>query len=144
MVSWSHCETMRYQIVSWLTFIFLPTTLWDYLMASQWHTKISHCRIVSMWDNEISLGLMVISHGLTVNFSIFTHPTIRHSHGLMVKLPLNILFFAHKILQTINMQPGKNMMVSWSHCETMRYLIVSWWTFIYLPTPLWDNLMASQ
>ena len=68
----------------------------------------------SQWDHEMSNGLLV-------NLSVFTHPTMRCSHGLMGKLPLWIIVTKFFWQSTCNQEK-----IWWSHVLTVRPWDVSW------------------
>ena len=69
------------------------------------------------------------SHGQPFCFHPPNHEIFSCSHGEMTMM--NTI---HKILQTINIQPGTNMMISCSHSDTIRCVMVSWSTLLFSPT----------
>ena len=94
--------------------------------------SLSHILTVRPWDVSWSLCQPYCFHPPQ-------HEIFSWSHGEMT-----IMNNIHKVLQTINMQPGENIMISCSHSETMRCLMVSWSTILFSPTPPWDFLMVSS
>ena len=90
IITWPHGETMIFYIISW----------------SPCETMRYHDLMVSRWDHEIS-------HGLMVNFSIFTHPPMKFSHGLMAswwddEIYQGPFFYFH---------PPHSEIFSWCHGE---------------------------
>ena len=153
MISCSHSDTIRCVMVSWSTLLFSPTSPKDFswshgemTIRNDIHKNIQTINMQPGENMMISLSHILTvrpwnvswSHGQPFCFHPPQHDLFSWSHGEMT-----IMNNIHKIHQTTNIQPGKNMMISCSDSETMRCLMVSWSTFLFSPTPPWDFLMVS-
>ena len=167
----------------------------SYLMASCWDDEIyqgpffyfppPHSAIFSWCHGEITNKKSIFSWKIKSYYEHNQQAKIFWSHGLTMR-PWDIswshgqLFYFHPPHHEItminyiphnekfilNMPLGINLLVSWSHCETMRNLIVTWphgdtmiffhvlsvrpwglmisWSnFLLSTTLLWDFLMVS-
>ena len=86
--SWSHGQPYSFhpphhEIFSLPLWIIL-TKLFRLSTCNKKKIWWSHVFLFSQWDHEMS-------HSLLVNLSVFTHLTMRFSHGLIVKWPLWII-----------------------------------------------------
>ena len=142
-ICWFHVLTVRPWAISWTLskpYCFHPPhheifslPLWIILtklfrlstcnMEKIWW---SHVFIFSQWDHEMS-------HSLLVNLSVFTHPTMRFSHGLMVKWPLLIILTKFFRLSTLNQEK-----MFWYHG-----LVVNLTVFTHLTMRFTHGLMVN-